>query len=107
MKYFLSALLVVACSGCTHSIHRVGASAFVNNGGQYVIANTQPIQATAEQDVVIFASDTQYVNDALNALQEQCRDGEIIGITTQHSTSHGFFSWTNKILMKGTCISHL
>ena len=107
MKYFLFVLLVAVCSGCTYSIHRVGSSAFSNASGKYVIENTKPIQATAEQNVVLFAFDTQYVNDAFNALQEQCRNGEIIGITTQHSTSHGFFSWTNKILMKGTCLSHL
>ena len=31
--------------------------------------------------------------------------GRIEGITTQISTSLGFFSWTNKVLMKGFCFN--
>jgi len=62
------------------------------------------VKATAEQFVVMgFVYDTNYVDTARKKLIAQCPDGNISGISTQYSTSLGFFSWTSKILMQGLC----
>lgn len=96
------AMSFAALSGCTHSVHMVHVSDFAPHepfeGGKIV-------KATAEQFAIMgFVSQTNYVNDAYASLQEKCPNAEIQGITTQYSTSHGFFSWTNKILMQGLCL---
>ncbi len=98
------ALLSILASGCTHSIHQVHVSDFAPHepfeGGKIV-------KAAGEQFVVMgFAFDTNHADKAYASLQAKCPNGEIQGITTQHSTSHGFFSWTNKILMQGLCIDN-
>lgn len=63
------------------------------------------IQAGSKQFVILgFAFDTNYVDQAYRKLMHNCPQGQITGITSQFSTSHGFFSWTNKILMKGLCL---
>ncbi len=99
MKWLLIALCFVIVS-CSHSIHQVHMSDFDPHGS----IQDNIIEASSEQFVVMgFAFDTDYVNQAYGQMQAQC-DGNIKGITTQYSTSHGFFSWTNKILMKGVCI---
>lgn len=65
----------------------------------------KPIEAKAEQFVVFwFADNTHYVNQAYNQLSRQCPDGTVTGISTQYYTSHGFFSWTNHVVMQGLCI---
>jgi hypothetical protein len=88
----------------THSVHQVHVSDF---SPQKPFESGKIVKATAEQFVIMgFASDTNHVNQALASLQSKCPDGQIQGITTQHSTSHGFFSWTNKILMQGLCIEN-
>ena len=43
---------------------------------------------------------------AYKRLQEKCPKGRIEGITSQFSTSLSFFSWTNKILLKGLCYTY-
>lgn len=94
--------LTAFSSACSHSIHLVhtgGFDARVKPGVGKVI------QARSEQfNIMGFKFDTLYVEEARRELLAQCPNGQIEGITTQYSTSHGFFSWTNKILMKGICI---
>ena len=64
------------------------------------------VKSSSEQFVVLgFAAQTDYVDAAYRDLQSKCPKGRIQGITTQYSTSLSFFSWTNKILMQGLCVS--
>ncbi len=99
MRILATALLLTAC---THSIHHVHTSSFEPYGG---FGDGNPISAQSEQFVVMgFAGNTDYVEQAQKDLMSQCSGGRIKGISTQYSTSHGFFSWTNKILMQGMCI---
>ena len=94
---------VLLAAACTHSIHDVYVSSF-DPYREY--QNGKYIEARTEQHTILgFVRDTQYVDQAYADLNAQCRSGEIRGIVTQFSTSHGFFSWTNKILMKGYCFS--
>lgn len=88
-------------AGCTHSIH------MVHTDGLDLVApmddKAHYVEAIATQDVVFFfAFDTDYVDQAKRSLESQC-PGKVSAISTQYSTSHGFFHWTNKILMKGLC----
>lgn len=102
MRSLLLGIALALLGGCTHSIHMVHVSDYEPyaklEGGDIIKANS-------EQFVVMgFVDNTAYVNQAFERLQDKCPNGRIQGITTQYSTSHGFFSWTNKILMQGLCV---
>lgn len=98
----LVALFFSFSLGCAHSIHHVHTSDF----NPYApIERGEMVKGAAEQFVVLgFVGQTDYVNVAYDRLIQTCPNGSISGITTQFSTSLGFFSWTNKILMQGLCI---
>lgn len=98
----LVGVLAAILGGCAHSIHEVHTSDF----SPYArIEQGQMVKANAEQFVVLgFTSETEYVNRAYQTLMSQCPDGVVTGITTQLSTSLGFLSWTNKVLMQGLCV---
>jgi len=106
MKKLLLPLLAVTTltmMGCTHSIHMVHTDGF--DGQMPTASKAKYIEARSEQNVVLwFADDTDYVEEAKDKLMKQC-DGDIRAVSTQYSTSHGFLHWTNKILMKGVCVS--
>lgn len=88
-------------AGCTHSIHMVHTDGF--SSGIPASDKVYYVEAVATQDVVFFfAFDTDYVDEAKSMLEQQC-PGKLSAVSTQYSTSHGFFHWTNKILMKGLC----
>lgn len=96
MKILLVAFLFL--SACAHSIHQVQVSDF--RSGQ----KGQQVTAKTEQFVIMgFVTQTDYVDQAYKALAAKCPNGEVSGITDQFSTSMGFFSWTNKILLQGLC----
>ena len=100
MKFLWLLLIALFPLSCAHSIHVVHAGDF-----DRPIGNAEVVQASAEQFVVLgFVGQTDYVNKAYNQLQQECKQGSLQGITTQFSTSLGFFSWTNKILMQGFCV---
>lgn len=66
------------------------------------------IEAMAEQWVFLgFTLETDYVNIARKDLMDQCVNGSIQGPVTRISTSHGFFSWTNKAYIQALCIKKL
>jgi hypothetical protein len=99
MRVLLVSLLLL--SGCAYSIHDVYISDF---NSYQKLEQGEIVKSTAEQTVVMgFVYDTDYVDLARRKLVAQCPQGDISGISTQFSTSLGFFSWTNKILMQGLC----
>ena len=96
-------LLVFILGGCSHSVHLVNIGDFDQKekftAGKWVKVET-------EQTVVLgFKFDTNYVELAHKKLIIECKTGDIQGITTRYSTSHGFFNWTNKINMQGLCLN--
>ena len=100
-SFVLFVLILTAAAGCAHSIHQVHVSDFDAQNA----ANGTVVSAQTEQFVILgFKGDTQYVEDAVQQLKSKCEGGAISGIATQYSTSLGFFSWTNKISLKGTCL---
>lgn len=104
MKHWLRAaglILMFIASGCTHALHQ-------NHTSDYQLDRPlndyRFIQARYEQFVVMgFVSETRYADDAFAELKRQCPAGTITGIQTRHSTSHGFLSWTNVIVMQAYC----
>ncbi len=104
MKLFhIFAFLLITQFSCTHSIHQLHFGD-VDIKHARKIKQGKKVAATSEQFVVMgFADNTKYVDNALNQLKAKCKNGSIQGITTEYSTSHGFFSWTNRIHLQGTC----
>jgi hypothetical protein len=91
--------------GCTHSLHVSHVSDFAPTFKTY--AQGELIKSKATQFVIMgFIYDTNYVDVAYQKLMAECPNGSVQGITTQFSTSHGFFSWTNIINMQGLCIKN-
>ena len=94
--------LALLLSACSYSVHQVHVSDFAPG-----VARSEGKRITAEATrfiVLGFDDDTDYVDDAYKKLMERCPKGHIQGITTQYSTAHGFFSWTNKIRLQGLCV---
>ena len=101
MRWIILAFCSFLFWGCAHSIHVVHSNPYDQSPGK---ADPEMVEARSEQGVVLgFTFDTDFVDRAYNTLQAKCTKGRIEGITTQFSTSLGFFSWTNKILMWGFC----
>ncbi len=97
-------ILFLLTTACTHSVH-------VDQAGDFSpysrFEDGKMIQTEKEQLVVLgITQDTSYVNAAYNDLARQCPKGQVLGVNVRYSTSHGFFSWTNKILMQGICVSN-
>jgi len=89
-------------SGCAHSIHQVHTSDFTPGTS---IESGEMVKGYSEQFVILgFTQQTNYVDQAYQKLIQACPGGAVTGITTQLSTSLGFFSWTNKALMQGLCV---
>lgn len=94
-------IVLLGLIGCTHSVHlyHVSDSLPYNSSKNY-----RRIWSSSKQLVVLdFAFNTNYVNEAFLKLQKKCPSGRIANIHTRYSTSHGFFSWTNKIQMRAIC----
>lgn len=102
----LKALLITSLltlSGCAHSVHQVHSSDFLPYAS---IESGTVVKGYGEQFTVLgMVDETHYVNQAYQRLIANCPNGSITGITTQISTSLGFFSWTNKALMQGICVA--
>lgn len=98
----LGLLLLLLLASCAHSIHEVHTSDFLPGTP---IESGEMVSARSEQFVIMgFVGDTNYVDEAYQSLMRACPQGALTAVTTQYSTSLGFFSWTNKILMQGLCI---
>lgn len=105
MRVLLVAVLSVLITNCAHSLHLSQVSDFSPTYQSF--EKGEPVEASSEQFVVLaFVGQTDYVNDAYKKLQSKCSKGTIQGIVTQYSTDLGFFSWTNRIWMRGLCVPH-
>ena len=103
----LSKLILILASfftfACTHSVHLVHVGDFKP---YQKITSGKRIEAQAEQFVVLgFTQETDYVNLARAELIKKCPGGAIQGPMNRISTSHGFFSWTNKAYMQALCVT--
>lgn len=97
------ALFLVFATGCTHSLHMAHVSDFSPAFKPY--SSGELVKSQGEQFTVMgFVTETEYVDVAYKKLLSSCSGGTVQGITTQYSTSHGFFSWTNYVEMQGLCV---
>jgi hypothetical protein len=102
-KLFFFGVLAMTFLGCTHSLHVAHVSDFSPTFKEY--SKGELVKSRVEQSTFMgFVTDTNYVDEAYTNLMASCSGGSIQGITTQYSTSHGFFSWTNVVDMQGLCI---
>ena len=103
----MRAFLVTAfflLGSCSHSVHLVNMSDYEL---QKNLSQGKKIEVETQQFVVLgFVFDTNYVDQAKEKLINKCPNGEIKNITTRYSTSHGFFSWHNKIYMQARCFNN-
>ncbi len=103
-KILLITSFIGVFSACTHSLHVAHVSDFSPTFKEY--SKGELVKAKAEQFAIMgFVDNTDYIDIAYRKLQDSCPRGTIQGITTQYSTSHGFFSWTNVVEMQGLCIN--
>lgn len=106
LRLTLLGVALMTLSGCTHSLHFSHVSDFSPTMKPFAAGKL--VKARKEQFTVMgFADNTRHVDQAYHALMAQCPNGQIQGITTQYSTNHGFFSWTNVVDMQGLCVKSL
>lgn len=99
----LAPSILMLSVACTHSVHIVHVGDFKP---YQKITSGKRIDAQAEQFLVMgFTQETDYVNLARAELMKKCPGGAIQGPMTRISTSHGFFSWTNKAYMQALCVT--
>jgi hypothetical protein len=100
-KIILSLTLLMIIS-CTHSVHIMHVGDF--RPYQKFSSGTK-IESEAEQFLILgFTQESNYINEAREQLMAQCENGVIQGPVTRVSTSHGFFSWTNRVYMQALCV---
>lgn len=103
MNRILALVFILIFASCSHSVHLVNMGDF--SAGKPLSAGKW-VSAEVQQKVIFwFVYDTEYVNEARSKLIAKCPTGEIQGVTTRYSTSHGFFHWYNKIYMQGLCLN--
>ena len=90
--------LIVSCSHSTHLVHMSDHSVRLDQTrGKSISVETK------QHTIMGIVFDTDYVNQARAQLIKKCPKGSITNIVTRYSTSHGFFSWYNKIYMQARC----
>lgn len=95
-------LLILCLSSCTHSVHMYTAG---DVDAPVKPESMKKITAESEQFTVLgFVYDTNYIDQAVEKLRNQCKKGSIHFISSRYSTSHGFLSWKNKIHLEGYCM---
>lgn len=99
-SYLLLVLMSVGLFACTHSVHQSHQGDFL----PYKQKGARFITVESRQKVIFgFLFNTNYVEVARQKLLEAC-SSEITGVNTQHITSHGFASYTEKIRIKALCL---
>ena len=106
MKHFIIIASILLATGCAHSIHQVHVSGFKKLQEAAKADKISEVEVLSEQYAFMgFRFNIDYVDDAYKKLLASCPSGNVSGISTQSSTSGHFMSWTNKILIKGSCIN--
>ena len=100
-KSLLFAFCALYFGGCAYSVHMIHASDFE---GSVPYERAKPIIVETSQSVILgIATNSDYVDEAYRKLLSQC-SGQITGLTTKYSADLGFFSWTNRVRIEGSCV---
>ena len=101
MKSKLFFILFI-CSSCASSVHEVSVLDFE---GFSKFGDGKMVDAESEQfSFWGFRFETDYVEEARDALVDKCKNGRIQGVVTKFYTNLGFFSWWNRVHMWGLCV---
>lgn len=104
LSKYICVLFILLLVGCSHSVHLVNVGDFSTNEK---ITSGKTVESIAEQFVIMgITTQTDYVNEAREELIKRCPNGTLQAPVTRISTSHGFFSWTNKAHMQALCIAN-
>jgi hypothetical protein len=59
------------------------------------------------EEKIFFANFGKFemVERGYQELQDKCPTGQVVGVSVRYLTSLGFFSWTEKFRMQGTCVN--
>jgi hypothetical protein len=86
-------------TGCAYSIHQYGATDFTG------MRQGKRVTAEGSESYILFKTDNNFVEQAYAKLIGQCADGYITGITTQYRTDLSFLSFTERLIIEGTCVT--
>lgn len=96
-------MIVLSLLGCGTAVHLASPGGF----GPYVpITDGQVVSVTvARKSAPLgFNKDTYYVDEAWDGLLTRCQDGALTGVTVEFTTSLGFFTWDDRVTMRGLCV---
>ena len=95
--------IAAACAGagCTHSVHQYTVGDYA---GELRAPAARAVMAEATTKDWFFSTNNDFADVAYERLLAQCPGGEVQGIHTRHSTSHGFLSYTRKLILRGWCV---
>ncbi len=104
MKKFVSlAIWAGLLQSCAFSVHNVHVSGFDPYSPK---SEGKLVTASAERFSVLgFSDDTSYIDQAYAQLKSRCDDADLVGVSTEIQTALGFFSWTDRVYMRGTCMA--
>ena len=104
MKLTLLLLSTVGLlQACAFSVHQVHISGFDPYSPK---TEGKLVTSSAERFSILgFSDSTEYVDKAVLQLKSRCEDGDLVGVSTEAQTALGFFSWTDRIYLRGTCIA--
>lgn len=98
VAYILMMTLILNCMSSVHHFNQSEPMTFQE------FSSAKKISSDSEQFVFLwFASDTNYVEEAVEKLNSQCPDGKVDQIGTTFKTKLGFLSWTNQLHLVGYC----
>lgn len=104
IRFSLMIFSLAQLVSCTHAVHMVETQGV--QPGVYA-KGAERISSESQQFTIMgVVTETNYVNEAHRQLIAKCPTGNIGGVATRFSTSHGFFSWTNKVKISGWCYTH-
>ncbi|MFZ9520363.1 MAG: hypothetical protein ACO3A4_07790 [Silvanigrellaceae bacterium] len=98
-KFGFIAALAIVMNGCAYSVHQYGATDFTGmRPGKKVVAE-------GSRHYFFAKTDNGFVESAYASLVSQCKNGIITGITSQYRTELSFLSFTEKLIIEGTCVT--
>lgn len=99
MRKFAVFALAMLTNACAYSVHQYGATDFTGmKPGKRVVAE-------GSKNYFYAKTDNDFVDKAYKSLVSQCQNGLITGITSQYRTELSFLSFTEKMIIEGTCVN--
>lgn len=99
MKFYFALAAAFLSTGCAYSIHQYAATDFTG-----MKQGTRVVGEGSKQYILI-KTDNQFVEKAYASLLSKCPSGRISGITSHYRTDLSFLSFTERLILEGTCIN--